>query len=193
MRSLIFLLTLGLSSGAMAQNVIYRNYGEYVAKQGDSVDGPVSVVPNMGRFVVSYVKEGSKKHVATRKVWGFLNNGFLYRIEPEGHLPVRLMAQGAIFYWENGFAHLRIQRDSTGAAGFKYGYGSYLSRELQSGIVPASFKAEDTKSSPAKFKESWPAYAELLGRIGEGADMDSVRQLVVDYEVAVEEGKVAGP
>ena len=71
MRSLIFLLTLGISSGAMAQNVIYRNYGEYVAKQGDSVDGPVSVVPNMGRFVVSYVKEGSKKHVATRKVWGF--------------------------------------------------------------------------------------------------------------------------
>ena len=193
MRNLIFLLILGISAGAMAQSVIYRSYDEYVAKQGESVDGTIDVVPNMGRFVVSYVKAGSKNNLATRKVWGFMNEGFLYRIEPEGHLPVRLMAQGAIFYWENGFAHLRMQRDSTEASGFEYGRASYLSRELQSTIVPAIFKADDTKSASAKFKNAYPAYAELLGRIGEGADMDIVRQLVVDYEVAVEEGRVAGP
>lgn len=193
MRHLILLLTLGISSCLMAQAIIYRTYEEYVAKQGEVVDGAIDVVPDLGRFVVSYVKGGSKKHVPTRKVWGFLNDGFLYRIEPEGRLPVRLMAQGAIFYWENGFAHLRMQRDSAEAAGFEYGHASYLSRELQSDIIHASFKAGDTKSSSAKFKEAWPAYAELLGRIGEGNDMDSVRQYVVDYEVAVEEGRIAGP
>ncbi len=193
MRSFILLLSLGIAAGALAQNVIYRNYDEYVAKQGEAVDGNIDVAPDLGRFVVRYVKDGRKKHIASRKVWGFLNDGFLYRIEPEGHLPVRLMAQGAIFYWENGLAHLRIQRDSSGASGFEYGHASYLSREIQSEIVPAIFKADDTKSSSAKFKEAWPAYAELLERIGEGTDMDSVRQCVVNYEVAVEEGKIAGP
>lgn len=177
----------------MAQNVIYRSYEEYTGKQGEEVDGPIDVVPDLGRFVVSYVKDGSKKHRPTRKVWGFLNGGALYRIEPEGHLPVRLMAQGAIFYWENGFAHLRMQHDSAEAAGFQYGQASYLSRDLQSEIVPASFKADDTKSPSAKFKKAWPAYADLLDRIGEGADMDRVRQLVVDYDVAVEEGNAVGP
>ncbi|MBZ0206413.1 MAG: hypothetical protein K8H89_08815 [Flavobacteriales bacterium] len=193
MRSLILLLTLGTTVGAMAQSVIYRSYGEYAENMGEPVDGTIDVVPDMGRFVVKYVKDGRKKHIASRKVWGFRNNGFLYRIEPEAHLPVRLMAQGAVYYWENGIAHLRIQRDSTEAASFEYGHASYLSREVQSTIVPAIFTADDTKSSSAKFREAWPAYADLLKCIGEGADMDSVRQCVVNYAVAVEEGKVAGP
>ncbi len=33
----------------------------------------------------------------------------------------------------------------------------------------------------------------LLEQIGEGNDMDQVRKLVVEYEVAVEEGRVSGP
>ena len=103
-------------------------------------------------------------------MWGLLNDGALYRIEPEGYLPVRLMSPGAIFYWENGFAHLRMQRDSAEAAGFEYGHASYLSHNVLSEIVPASFKADDTKSPSAKFKKAWPAYADLLDRIGEGAD-----------------------
>ncbi|MBX2983801.1 MAG: hypothetical protein KF843_14075 [Flavobacteriales bacterium] len=193
MHRLLLLLSLGISSGIMAQNVIYRSYGEYVENKGEQVDGLIDVVPNMGRFVVAYENAGSKKHVPTRKVWGFLNDGFLYRIEPEGKLPVRLMAQGPICYWENGLAHLRMQRDSTEAAIVEYGYASYLSRDLQSEIVPAHFTADDTKSPSAKFRQAWPAYSELLDRIGEGTDMDSVRQCVVDYAVAVEEGRLAGP
>lgn len=193
MRGPIFLVSLCIGIASVAQNVIYRSYEEYRAKQGEAVDGGIDVVPDLGRFVVSYVKDGSKKHRPTRKVWGFLSRGFLYRIEREGHLPVRLMAQGAICYWENGFAHLRMQRDSAEAAGFEYGHASYLSHNVLSEIVPASFKADDTKSPSAKFKKAWPAYADLLDRIGEGADMDRLRQLVVDYDVAVEEGNVVGP
>ncbi len=193
MHRLILLLCLVISSGMMAQNVIYHSYSEYVAEKGEQVDGRIDVVPDMGRLVVTYLKAGSKKHVPTRKVWGFMNEGFLYRIEPEGKLPVRLMAQGAIFYWENGFAHLRMQRDSSEAATVEYGYASYLSRDMQSEIVPAHFTPDDTKSRSAKFKQAWPAYSELLDRIGEGTNMDSVRQCVVDYAVAVEEGRLAGP
>lgn len=193
MHRLILLLALGVSSGMMAQQVIFRSYGEYAQGGGEQVDGPVDVVPRMGRLVVAFGKDGSRKHVPTRKVWGFLNQGFLYRIEPADHLPVRLMAQGAIFYWENGLAHLRMQRDATEAATVEHGYAAYLSRNVQGEIVPAHFKPGDTSSASARFRQAWPAYAELLGHIGEGTDMDRVRQLVVDYAVAVEEGRLAGP
>jgi hypothetical protein len=193
MRNMLLITLLCATTTGMAQSLLFRSYDAYTAKQGEAVDGLIDIVPQLGRFTVTFEKDGRRKHVPTRKVWGFMNNGALYRIEQEGKLPVRLMAQGAIFYWENGLAHLRMQRDSTEASGFEYGYAAYLSRDLQSIIVPAVFKPDDTKSISAKFKAAWPAYNVLLEQIGEGNDMEQVRQLVVEYEVAVEEGRMVGP
>ncbi len=193
MRIQLLIALLGTTTSVMAQNALFRSHEAYVAKQGDAVDGLIDVEPQLGRFTVVFEKEGRKRHISTRKVWGFMNNGALYRMEQESKLPVRLMAQGAIFYWENGFAHLRMQQDSTAAASIEYGYAAYLSRDLQGPIVPAVFAVDDTKSASAKFKAAWPAYKDLLESIGAGDGMDRVRQLVVEYEVAVEEGKIAGP
>ena len=164
-----------------------------MAKKGDAVNGPIDVVPQLGRFTVAYERNGRKYHIPTRKVWGFMNRGVLYRIEQQGRLPVRLMAQGAIYYWENGFAHLRMQHDSAGDARFEYGHAAYLSRDVQSEIVPAVFASEDTRSISARFRAAWPAYKNLLEAIGMGEGMERVRQLVVEYEVAVEEGRITGP
>jgi hypothetical protein len=108
-------------------------------------------------------------------------------------MPVRLMSYGAVYYWENGFAHLHMQHDSTEASGFEYGRAAYLSKDVQSEIVPASFKADDTRSASAKFREDYPAYGSMLDCIGEGTELDSVRQCVVEYEVAVEEGLASMP
>lgn len=193
MRTALLAAAVCAAFGASAQNVLFRNYVEYVAAKGQAVEGPIDVEPSWGRFTVVFQKDGRRQRIATRKLWGFMNNGALYRIEQESHLPVRLMAQGAIWYWENGLAHLRMQRDSAVAAEVEYGHAAYLSRNLQSDIVPARFLADDGKSSSAKFKAAWPAYGLLLEQIGEGSDMERVRQLVVEYEVAVEEGRATGP
>lgn len=193
MRSLALVFALCTAAGTAAQSALFPSYEAYAQGKGEQVEGPIAVVPQMGRLVVAFGKDGARKHIPARKLWGFLNQGFLYRIEQEGRLPVRLMAQGAICYWENGLAHLRMQRDSAEAATVEHGHAAYLSRDLQSAIVPARFTPGDTKSPSAKFKQAWPAYAELLDRIGEGADLDSMRQWVVDYAVAVEEGRLAGP
>lgn len=193
MRSVLFFLLIGAACVAHAQSALYRSYEEYAQQRGEPVDRITEVVPSMGRFVVLYSKDGTGGQLPVRKLWGFMNRGVLYRMEQQDKLPVRLMAQGAIYYWENGFAHLHMQRDSTVAAGFEQGHAAYLSRDVQSTIVPAVFKADDTKSASAQFKAAWPAYRELLDRIGEGNDLDRVRQLVADYEVAVEEGRTPGP
>ncbi|HMN07088.1 MAG TPA: hypothetical protein PKD45_15340 [Flavobacteriales bacterium] len=193
MRILVAAFLLLSAMGIMAQNVLYRSYEEYAENRGQEVEGPFDVEPRVGRFVVTLRQGEVLVRVPTRKVWGFLNRGVLYRIEQQSFLPVRLMAQGPIYYWENGFAHLRMQRDSVEASGFEYGLPSYLSRDLQSEIVPAVFKPGDTRSPSGKFRLAWPAYAALLERIGENTDMDQIRQEVVDYIVAVEEGRVQEP
>ena len=89
--------------------------------------------------------------------------------------------------------HLHMQHDSLEAATFGYGLPSYLSHDLHGEIVPAVFKPGDNRTPSGKFRQEWPAYATLLERIGENADMDRIRQEVVDYIVAVEEGRVQGP
>ncbi|HRO40449.1 MAG TPA: hypothetical protein PLV70_08410 [Flavobacteriales bacterium] len=193
MRGLLLIAAVLATVGAKPQGVLFRNYGEYEAKAGEPVAGLITVEPHWGRFMVACEKEGRTVRIPTRRIWGFLNKGMLYRIEQEGRLPVRLMSQGAIWYWENGFAHLRMQKDSAEAAGFEYGHAAYLSHDLKGTIVPAAFAVDDTRSASAKFKAAWPAYKDLLESIGDGTDMDRVRQLVVEYEVAVEEGRAPGP
>lgn len=193
MRPLVVTLLLLFAVDALAQNVLYRSYEEYAEHRGQEVKGLFNVEPHIGRFVVTYREGEVRVRVPTRKVWGFMNQGALYRIEQQGFLPVRLMAQGPIYYWENGFAHLRMQHDSVEVAAFEYGLPSYLSHDLHGEIVPAVFKPGDTRSPSGKFRQAWPAYADLLERIGEDADMDRIRQEVVDYIVAVEEGRVQGP
>jgi len=193
MRIILAALICCASWAADAQNAIFRTYQEYADSAGLPVQGVIDVVPRMGRFVVTYTKDGSKESISCKKVWGFRYNNILFRIEPEGDMPVRLMSHGAVCYWENGFAHLHMQHDTTEASGFEYGRVAYLSKDLQSDIVPASFKDDDTGSSSAKFRDAFPAYGSMLNCIGEGAELDSVRQCVVEYEVAVEEGKAAKP
>ncbi|MCL4282356.1 MAG: hypothetical protein KJZ58_08815 [Flavobacteriales bacterium] len=193
MRTLIATLLSLSAVGIMAQNALYQSYEEYAEHRGQEVKGLFNVEPHFGRFVVTYREGEALVRVPTRKVWGFMNRGALYRIEQHGFLPVRLMAQGPIYYWENGFAHLHMQHDSLEAATFGYGLPSYLSHDLHGEIVPAVFKPGDNRTPSGKFRQEWPAYATLLERIGENADMDRIRQEVVDYIVAVEEGRVQGP
>ena len=65
--------------------------------------------------------------------------------------------------------------------------------DVQGDIVPASFKTDDKRSAAAKFRTGHPPYADLLTCIGEGADVEHTRQCVVDYDVAVEEGRASKP
>lgn len=180
------LLTLTLAS-AHAQGTIFRTYAEQVNGTGEPFTGPIDVAPLLGRFVVVYTGAKGKERIPCKDIWGFTYKGVLFRIEPEGHLPVRLMARGTVCYYENGFAHLQMQRDSTEAASFTYGRQSYLSKDLQDGIVPAVFAEADERSASARFRQAHPEYAALCACIGDRQDMEHTRQCVVDFEVDAEE------
>ncbi|MBK8581977.1 MAG: hypothetical protein LKM36_04210 [Flavobacteriales bacterium] len=192
MRIALLLSSFMLVAAAVGQNQVFWKAEDY-PDSGMTVLGDINVEPHMGRFVITYEVGGDKKTTACRKIWGFQFDHMLYRIAPEGKVPVRLMAQGAVFYWENGFAHLRMQRDSVEAAAYDFGRFSYMSKDRMSEIVPACFEGKGMTKAAKQFKDSYSAYADMLGCIGAGTDMDSTRQCVVNYEVAVEEGKAAKP
>lgn len=192
MRAMAFLSTFCLVASLAAQNQLFWSESDY-PDAGIAVQGDIGVEPRMGRFVITYAVDGRNKATPCGKVWGFNFDHMLYRIAPEGNVPVRLMAEGAVYYWENGFAHLHMQRDSIEAAAYDYGRPSYLSRDLMGEIVPACFTGKGATKASLRFKDHYPAYAGMMDCIGAGSDMDSTRQCVVEYEVAVEEGRSAKP
>lgn len=165
--------------------VTFATYADYTTAKGDTVGVYLDLVPSMGQYTLIFNANGAKRKVACKDLWGFLYKGVLFRIEEQFHLPVRLMTKGAVCYYENGYAHLIMQRDGTELSFYDLGYQSYVSGDLQSTIVPAIFKAED-RSASGKFRATHPKYAALCSCLGDQDELDHTRQCVVDYEASLE-------
>lgn len=185
-KAFLFLLVTTVAGVAEAQVTIYRTPAEYQAGGGEDVGDFVDIVPVMGQYNLSLLRDGEKHRVRCKDIWGFTYKGVLFRITEEGHLPVRLMTKGSLCYYENGFAHLVMIRDGTELESFDVGNRSYLSRHLEGEVVPAVFKEGDTRSSSARFRQAHSQFEPLFQCIGDRDDLEHTRQCVVDFEVALE-------
>lgn len=182
-----------LCEGAQAQAFLFADADAYLKQRtadptlpiGEAVGDFVDVYPIMGQWTLIFEKDGAKRKVKCKDIWGFMYKGVLFRINDEGPIPVRLMTEGAVCYYENGFAHLYMQRDSTELAGFEYGHASYLSKDIKGPIVPAVFKEGDQKSVSSRFRSEYPALEPLFKCIGVREEMDPIRQCVVDFEAGL--------
>lgn len=180
-------------SGLQAQAYIHVEADAYLKQRtfdptlplGEAVGEFVDIYPIMGQWTLIFQKDGAKRKVKCKDIWGFTYKGVLFRINDEGPIPVRLMTEGTVCYYENGFAHLYMQRDSTELAGFDQGHAAYLSKDIKSPIVPAFFKEGDQRSVSSRFRSEYPGLEPLFKCIGERADMDPVRQCVVDFEAGL--------
>ncbi len=188
-----FATLLMLSEEIQAQAFLHTDADAYLKQRtfdptlpiGEPVGNFVDVYPIMGQWTLIFQKDGTKRKVKCKDIWGFTYKGILFRINDEGPIPVRLMTEGAVCYYENGFAHLYMQRDSTELAGFEYGHASYLSKDIKGPIVPAVFKEGDQKSVSSRFRSEYPALEPLFKCIGAQAEMDPIRQCVVDFEAGL--------
>ncbi len=187
-----FGLLLGME-GAKAQAYIYADADVYLKHRtadpflplGEPVGDFVDLYPNMGQWTLLFEKDGVKRKVKCKDIWGFMYKGVLFRINDEGPIPVRVMTEGTVCYYENGFAHLYMQREDAELAEFEVGYASYLSKDIRSPIVPAVFKDGDTRSVSGRFRTEYPGLEPLFKCIGDRPGMDPVRQCVVDFEVGL--------
>ncbi|MCW5899555.1 MAG: hypothetical protein KIT10_09825 [Flavobacteriales bacterium] len=187
-RSVIWMCALfaWADTGAQHAVTVYRSPAEMHAKRGEQVGDLLDVIPHLGRPVLLVEQEGSRRRIPCRDLWGFSYKGILFRIEPQGHLPVRLMAHGALCYYENGLAHLRMQRDGTELETFDLGHRSYISRHLEGELVPAIFPEGDARGAAARFRQAHRQFEPLFQCIGAVDDLDNTRQCVVDFEAALE-------
>lgn len=176
-----------------AQAYIYANADVYLKHRtadpflplGEAVGDFVDLYPSMGQWTLLFTKDGMERKVKCKDIWGFMYKGILFRINDEGPIPVRLMTEGALCYYENGFAHLYMQRDSTEVGTYEIGHAAYLSRDIRGPIVPAVFKEGDSRSVSARFRTEYPALEPLFRCIGTRKEMDPIRQCVVDFEAGV--------
>ena len=184
-RPLFLLLTWVLLQCAMAQATTFLTVADYQANVGEQVGEYVDMTPIRGRYTLLFRQDGRERRVRCRDIWGFTYKGVLFRIGADG-LPVRLMAKNAVCYYENGLAHLTMQRDRTEHAGYDIGYRSYISRHLEGEVVPAIFKEGDKRSPSARFRQAHAQFEPLFQCIGDRDDMDHTRQCVVDFEASLE-------
>jgi hypothetical protein len=176
---------------ACAQAVVFDSYADYVAEQGREAGEFVDAFPVLGRFTFEFEQDGRRQRVRGQDIWGFTYRGVLFRIHHHAAMPMRLMARGEVCYYENGFAHLDMQRDRKEAGFYEHGYQACLSTDLEAPMVPASFSEEEAPPEATAFCTARPALRHLCGCIGAGQDIGRTRQCVVDYEVAMEEVREA--
>lgn len=189
----VVVLSFLLVQGSQAQAYLLPDAETYLKQRtadpflpiGEAVGDFVDLYPIMGQWTLIFEKDGAKRKVKCKDIWGFTYKGVLFRINDEGPIPVRLMTEGAVCYYENGFAHLVMQRDSIETAGYEFGHASYLSKDIKGPIVPALFKEADARSASGRFRSEYPMLEPLFKCIGTRDDMDPVRQCIVDFEAGL--------
>ena len=190
----LLLGTFLINSGLQAQAFVHVEADAYLKERtfdptvpvGEPVGQFMDLYPVMGQWTLFFEKDGAKRKVKCKDIWGFTYKGILFRIDAEGHIPVRLMTEREVCYYENGFAHLRMLRDTSELAGFEYGNSAYLSKDIKGAIVPAIFAKDDERSASGKFRANYPTLEPLIMCIGEIDDMATIRQCVVDFEAGLE-------
>ena len=181
----IVLLTIGVAYRTVAQRtVIYRSYDAFRSGNGEESGTYKDIRKKGGVYELRLQRDGHTHEVKCTEIWGLTVNDVLFRIHPVDGVPVRLMAQGAVCYYENGFAHLRMQRTGSELEPSGPGSRSYLGRTLDGEVVPAVFKDDDGPS--ARFRSGNPQLEPLFHCIGEHDDLNNTRQCVVDFEAMLE-------
>lgn len=190
MRAFLILLLFGPGLPEMmhAQTVVaYTTHADLLARQGDTLGVYLGISGRTGAYVLRLARDGRKQKIPCAGSWGFTVNDALFRVHPETGAPVRLMAQGVVCYYENGFAHLRMQQKGTEMEPIGPGHRSYLGRHPEGDIVPALFGDGKGPETSQRFRSAHPELAPLFQCIGMENDLDRTRQCVVDLEVLVEE------
>lgn len=119
------------------QGTIFYTYKDFKADKGVPVGEYKMKYHVMGRYVMKFEGEMGKTKVEMHKIWGFALGEGLFRINERG-FPVRLLSNGKVCYYGNGFAHMSMIIQNTNEGTYRDGYAYYFSNDINSEIVPYS-------------------------------------------------------
>ncbi len=119
---LLFHFTLaGMAAQTAKSIILYESYEDYLNAQGKETVGDFKLLSNISllgaKSLIFNRREGDnerprKVKVNCKKLWGFVYNGLLFRIDSESKIPYFLKSEGSFYYYENGLATLHLLREN---------------------------------------------------------------------------------
>lgn len=184
MKILFYLSLILLPVVSKANFVIYKTYEDYLAKKGEAFDEYEKCVSVFAKCTLYLKRDGKTYKKACSSFWGFTYNDQLFRVDKLSQ-PARVIINGKIVYYENGYANLCMIRDNTANAYFDIGYYCYVSKDLTSEIVPfPGSMVSDAYAKIKAFKADNPKYKTLFSCIEKNYKYENVRTCVESFEKA---------
>lgn len=190
LKHLVLIISLFCSCLASSQVSIYKTYEDF--QNGSSIDydnlKKLLLYDQQVKLLLS--SDGVVKKLGTKDIWGFLYKDVLFKVDHEsgGHDLVRVMSKGKLTYYENGWAHIQMIFHKRNSAFFnaKQGYESYVSKDLNSLLIPLSHGANYIDIKRAKkrrknFLEKYPEYNELI-KCAKNSGIERIRRCVTRFE-----------
>lgn len=184
MKILFYLSLILLPVVSKANFVIYKTYEDYLAKKGEVFDEYEKCVSIFAKCTLYLKRDGKTFKKACSSFWGFTYNDQLFRVDKLSQ-PARVVINGKIVYYENGYANLCMIRDNTASAYFDIGYFCYVSKDLTSKIVPfPGSMVSDAYAQIKDFKAENPKYKTLFSCIEKNYQYENVKACVESFEKA---------
>jgi len=178
---ILFLILMSLFSNA--QVTVFRTFEDFQNEEGEMYDDYHSYLHKMGAVTLKFINDKNKVKIHCDDMWGFIYKDVLFRIDKRTSQPTRVINSGKIIYYENGIAHLGMIRDNTTKGSFSIGYYCYLSKDINSEMVPfPTTLISDARKKINNFKLDNPEYNELFDCIEKNYNYQNVRICTVKFE-----------
>jgi hypothetical protein len=169
---------------ASAQVTIYRTFDDFENEHGEALDKYIGYMHMAGSVKLTFEKDGHKKKIHCRDMWGFRIGDDLFRIDKRYNQPTKVVSVGKICYYKNGIMRLEVIRARNKNAkkvvhGSTLGYYNYVSKSLNSDLLSLNGRIGQGKVD--EFKTQYPEYTTLLECIEERS-YTNVRPCIEEFE-----------
>ena len=114
---ILFILS-SISLNSQDSLIIYKTFSDFDNQTGDLLEGKLIYQKAYGTKREKYIyfknkapgipKNRQKIKINTKKIWGFMMNNKLFRVIDDTGIPVCLLSEGQLYYYENGLAYLHM-------------------------------------------------------------------------------------
>ncbi len=186
MKNLKYLLFLPLfmiyfvSNAQLPQLTIYDSFEDYKNKKGELIGTYLKIKRGANSMGLVARKGADKEKILFKNIWGFSIDGDIYRVTEKYHVPVMLIDEGEICYYENGYGHLNMIEDYKEKGEMVEGAFCYISNDVNSELVAIPEMSFDYRKRMKKLKSKHPEFTEILDCIAVSRDPQNVLPCIKD-------------
>jgi hypothetical protein len=174
--ALVLVLSVLFNLNLYAQFVAYKSYEDYTKGKGTNYEDYLNYRGT--EQVTLILKQGNEKvKLDCEDIWGFTYKDKLFRVTQDEAIPVCLLNNGKISYYEMGIVYLEAMKKEPGSVELQnMADYFFFSVDLKSEIIDLPILTN--KKSFKEFKSAHPEYKSLFDCIATYMDPSLVRNCV---------------